>query len=294
MADNLTPSIPNLDQMAHALGPADPEVLAALNPAESQEAFRAIGSQIASERVLIDINRILGTAFVFWTQASPQQKKTIKGFSRELLAVAVDRALALEKMRRDFTSAGAADKSARVGTEASAGAAFERGLTLRDQADSAFRTAVGTDMSLRKRLTVAVGTAEDLEALASGLDRLAVFGNELLENSKTTKRAKVAGIDADYTSELAAEAASVRAAAKDASGRLTAKSTLQGTLDTLDGLCIDLLSHIVHAFDAARERDGTIPRLVPQSTRRLLSSRNKPKPKPEDTPAATVPAVPVG
>lgn len=290
MPDNVTPQpIPTLDQMAQAFGPADPQVLEAMNPPESQEAFREIGTQIASERVLIDMNRILGTAYVFWSKATPQQKKTLKGFSPALLAVAVDRALALEKMRRDFTSAGAADKSARVGSEASAGTAFEKGLTLRDQAEVAFRTVIGTDVSMRKRLTVAVGTAEDLEALAAGLDRLAAFGGELLANPKTAKRTEVAGVDADYVAELATEAASVRAAAKGASGRLTANSTSQGALDTLDGLCIDLLSHIVHAFAAARERDGTIPRLVPQSTRRLLSGRSKPKPKAEDTAAGTPP-----
>jgi len=287
--DTSTPAIPNLDQMAAALGPADSESLAALNPPESQETFRQIGAQISSERVLIDMNRILGTAFVFWSKATPQQKRTLRGFSSELLAVAVDRALALEKMRRDFNSAGVADKSARAGSEASAGAAFVKGLTLRDQADVTFRTVVGTDIAMRKRLTLAVGTAEDLEALASGLERLSAFGNDLLANEKTSKRSKIAGLDAEYTAELQAEATAVRAAAKEASGRLTARSTSQGALDTLDGLCIDLLSHIIHAFAAARERDGTIPRLVPQSTRRLLSSRNKPQPKPEEADAGTTP-----
>jgi len=292
MADSPTPQpIPTLDQIAQALGPPDPEVLAAMNPEESQEAFREIGTQIASERVLIDMNRILGTAFVFWSKAAPQQKKKLKGFSPGLLAVAVDRTLALEKMRREFTSAGTTDKSARLGSEASAATAFDQALTLRDQAEVAFKTAIGTNLALRKRLTVAVGNAGDLEALASGLDRLAAFGREIMDAPKTAKRAEVAGIDADYLVELASEAVAVRAAAKGASGRLTANPTSQGALDTLDGLCIDLLSHIVHAFSAARERDGTIPRLVPQSTRRLLSSRNKLKPKPEEEAAAGTPPV---
>jgi len=264
--------------MQEALGVPGPDVAAALNPLESQEAFRLIGAQIASDRVLIDTARIFAIAFVFWRKATPEQRKKIKGFSQELLAFAVDRAIALEAMKREFTQAGTADKGARLGSTASAGVAFQKGLTLRDQADVALQTAVGTDAGLRKRLKVALGIAEDGEQLASGLARLSAFGVELLANPKTKVRATLAGIDADYLTELTTEAAAVRAATKDASGRLTANTTSQGELDTLDGLNIDLLSHIVHAFAAARERDGTIPRLVPLSTRRLLSSRTKPKP----------------
>lgn len=278
MTDNTSPHVLTLDEIAQALGPVEPEALAAFNPPESQEAFREMGAQIASDRVLLDMNRILGTAFVFWKKATPQQQKILKGFSPELLGVAVDRALALEIMRREFSGAGTADKSARVGTEASAGAAFEKGLVLRDQANSTYKTVVGTDEALRKQLAVAVGTAGDLEALASGLDRLSAFGRKLVGNTKTKKRAELAGVDDDYLNELASEAATIRAAAKGASGRLTANATSQGTLDTLDGLCLDLLSHIIHAFAAARDRDGSIPRLVPQATRRLLASRNNPKP----------------
>jgi len=275
--------------MHQALGAPGPDVAAALNPPESQEAFRLIGVQIASDRVLVDATRIFAIAFVFWQKATPQQRKTLKGFSQELLAFAVDRGIALDEMKRQFTHAGTADKSARVGTTATAGAAFQRGLTLRDQAEVALRTAVGTDAGLRERLKVAVGTAQDGEQLASGLDRLSAFGGELLADSKTKHRATFAGIDADYVAELTAEAAVVRVATKDASGRLTANTTSQGALDTLDGLNIDLLSHIVHAFAAARERDGTIPRLVPLSTRRLLSSRTKAKPKPVDPGTGPVP-----
>lgn len=269
--------VPTLEEMAQTLGPADASALAALDPPESQEAFRLMGAQIATDRILVDMNRILGTAFVFWMKASPAQQKKLKGFSQKLLAVAVDRAQALGEMKRAFVSAGVADKSARAGFEASAGAAFNRGLTLREQAETAFRTAIGTDIARKKQLTIAVGTAEDLETLASGLQRLSEFGSDLLSNSNTRERAELAGIDSDYVSELAEEAAAARKAAEGASGRLTANLTSQGTLDTLDGLCLDLLSHVVHAFSAARDRDGTIPRLVPLATRRLLASRNKRK-----------------
>lgn len=274
--------VPTLEEMARTLGPADASALAVLDPPESQEAFRLMGAQIATDRILVDMNRILGTAFVFWMKATPTQQKKLKGFSKKLLAVAVDRAQALGEMRRTFVSASVADKSARVGFEASAGAAFDHGLALREQAETAFRTAIGTDLARRKQLTVAVGSAEDLEALASGLQRLSAFGVALLSDSSTKERADLAGIDTDYLSELEAEAAIVRKAAAGASGRLTANLTSQGTLDTLDGLCLDLLSHIIHAFSAARDRDGTIPRLVPLATRRLLASRNKRKATEDD------------
>ena len=273
--------LPTLEQIAKSLGAPDPDVPAVMNPPESQEAFRVMGAQIATERVLTDLRRILGQAFVFYRQATPAQKRLLRGFSEPMLAVAVDRAIALEALRRDFTSAGTADKSARVSSRAAAGVAFSAGLAVRDQAVTVFRTAVGTDVAARQRLTVAAGTAESDEALAAGLERLAGFGEGLLSDAKTAKRAAVAGVDAEYLGEIGAASVAVRSASADASGRLTAQLAGQGALDAPDGLCLDLLSHIVHAFAAARDRDGTIPRLVPQATRRLLSARRK-KAKPQD------------
>ena len=274
--------LPNLEQMAEALGPPSEEVLAALNPPESQESFRANGAKIATERVLTDMQRILGQAYVYWQQAGPAQRRVLRGFSKPLLAAAVDRALALRALRRGSTSANVADKAARASTAAAASAAFRDGLILRDQAQTVLRTTIGTDPAARERLTVAVGTAETDESLAAGLGQLADLGQTLIDDSRTSARAAIAGLDTEYVAELAAAAESVRAAATQSSGRLAAKLANQGALDALDGLCIELLSNIIHAFDAARDRDGTVPRLVPLATRRLLASRRSPKKTPSD------------
>jgi len=288
MPENETlPVLPTLDQLAVVLGPPDPAVLAALNPPESQDAFRSMGALIATERIGVDLRRIIAQAFVFYDQATSEQRRVLRGVSRPFFAVAVDRALALEKLRREFLEAAQRDKEARVGTEAAAGVRFGQALTLRDQAETVLRAAIGTDRAAAERLAVALGTAETDESLALGLERAAAFGDALLADPRTAPRATVVGLDADYLGELRAEAALLRAASRDATGRLTAKLAQQGALDTLDGLCLDLLSHLVHVFDAARQRDGAIPRLVPQATRRLLGKRRKPAPAPAEPSPAT-------
>lgn len=280
--DDTLPVLMTLDQIAAIVGAPDPAVLAALNPPESQDAFRAVGANMATERIGVDLRRILAQAFVFYDRATPEQRRVLRGVSLPFFAVAVDRALALEKLRREFIEAAQRDKEARVGTEAAVSVRFGQALTLRDQADTVLRAAIGTDRAAAERLAVALGTADSDESLALGLERAVAFGEALLADPRTAPRAAVVGVDAAYLDELRAEAAALRGTAREASGRLTARLAQQGALDTLDGLCLDLLSHLIHAFDAARERDSAIPRLVPQATRRLLGRRRKPAPTPAE------------
>jgi len=54
-----------------------------------------------------------------------------------------------------------------------------------------------------------------------------------------------------------------------------AKAAAQAALDREDGIAILLLGQIVRAFDAAHDIDSTIPRLLPNSARRLFSRRAK-------------------
>lgn len=241
-----------------------------------------MGALIATERIGVDLRRILAQAFVFYDRATPEQRRILRGVSRPFFAVAVDRALALEQLRREFIDAAQRDKEARVGTEAAVGVQFGHALTLRDQAETVLRAAIGTDRAAAERLAVALGTAESDESLAVGLERAVAFGEALLADPRTATRAAVVGVDAAYLDELRAEATALRGTAREASGRLTARVAQQGALDTLDGLCLDLLSHLIHAFDAARERDSAIPRLVPQATRRLLGRRRGSAPAPAE------------
>lgn len=272
------PETPTLEDLVSAVGPPDPELFAAMNPPESQEAFRVVGAEIGSDRVIKDMTRLLGIAVAFWLKATDAQIALCKGCSKQLLAIAVDRALALETMKNAFAKSGTADKSSRVVRATAAGTAYQTGASLRDRARTGLRTVTGTNETRKSELAVAVGTIKDHESLAQSLERLADLTERYLRDPTTRARTVVAGLVEGDAAILRSEASSVRTEGKAASGRLTSRPVGQGELDALDGLCLDLLSHIIHAFDTGHDEDGKIPRLVPQSARRVLASRSAPKP----------------
>ena len=49
----------------------------------------------------------------------------------------------------------------------------------------------------------------------------------------------------------------------------------QAELDWLDGVNLQVLDEVVHAFEAAHDLDPSIPRLAPIATRWLSSKRSK-------------------
>jgi hypothetical protein len=121
----------------------------------------------------------------------------------------------------------------------------------------------------------AVGTADDSEALATGLERLARVAEEFLahKKDKVAARVKLYRLTRAYVDGLREAAKTVRGAARAGALQATAKSA-QSQLDLLDGINIHLLAQVIQAFEAAHELDSSIPRLVPISTRRLLGKRS--------------------
>jgi hypothetical protein len=159
---------------------------------------------------------------------------------------------------------------------------------------TALRTVAGRDPALRGRLDTARGTAEDAEALARGLARLAKLGRELVghKDDAIAKRVKLARLEKRHLDGLDALADEVKTRAHAAAGRVTAQKTAQGDLDYLDGVNLVLLGDIVSAFEAAHDLDGTIPRLLPISTRRLLGKRTRAKAAATVEPAPPEPPAP--
>src|SRR5262245_9492798 len=271
------PPLHTLQSIASALGPADPELEAALLDGASDADLVAQGRSIASPHIITDEKRLYSLAFDFWQSATPSQKDRLRGFSDELLAVAVAHALKLAGMAAAHEDrAGAADAS-REARDAAARTAFSAGLTLRDQAAKVLRGVAGQDKSLAAQVDGAVGTAETGAALAKGLNDLAALGHKLLAHKKNAvaKRAKLMRLDAAYVASLEAAATHVSETAEHAGARSGGKAVTQGALDREDGVNILILGHILDMFEAAHDVDPTIPRLVPIATRRLFGKHRK-------------------
>src|SRR5438105_3876891 len=110
-----------LDALAATVGVSDHALLDAVLAGTTEVGLVELGSTIDTERIVTDTARIYGQAHDFWQQANAGQKKKLRGYSPELLALAVHQALALEHMRgnyldqKDAASGGRAQKDAAAG-----------------------------------------------------------------------------------------------------------------------------------------------------------------------------------
>jgi hypothetical protein len=234
----------------------------------------SIGTKILSARIVTDIARLYAQAFDFWKGATDSQKKTLRGFSLPLLALAVHQGLVLEQMFEASQVAGQSDDETRATSEKGALDAFQRSIVLRDQAYTALRGAAGRKDALVTSLDAVVGDAKTGASLARGLDSLArLLRGWLATGGPLAQRLALASLDEAFAVELEHAAEAVRGSEAKARRRSAVAKVTQAQLDRQDGINMVLLGQVIRAFEHAHDRDPTIPRLVPIATRRLFSHR---------------------
>jgi hypothetical protein len=259
-----------LPSLAEALGKPDAGLLEALLEGASDAELVKLGQDIATPRLLTDDRRLYSIAYSVWTNATAEQKDHLRGFSAELLSVAVHHAIELEAMLAEHEGRGAHAQISTATRDVSAQQAFQAGLTMRDQAEVVLRGVAGRDAATLKEIDTAMGTASPPENLAVGLSQLASIGKRFLGHKKglVATRARVMRLDEPYLKRMTDAAAAIRATRLDASGRSAGKTVTQGSLNKKDGEAYHLLEAIIDAFEKAHDIDPTIPRLVPISMRR--------------------------
>jgi hypothetical protein len=258
-----------LDDLASRL-PAPPRgALEAITGDVPAEEFVRIGATIATSRILTDEARLYSQAFDFYTHATESQKEALVGFTPELLALAVHQAVALRAMERKVGVTGQAQASAQAQRSGTFTEQMQAAIVGRDQLRTVLLSVAGRNRGLRGQVAKATGTADDAELLANGIEALVAVGRAfLLLDGPPRARAQIHGLKAIYLDSMAAMAASLRQAAD---ARVTLNRTTQGELDHADGINAHLLGEIIHVFQAAHDREGSIPRLVPIAARRLFS-----------------------
>jgi hypothetical protein len=269
-----------LESIAKALGPPEASLLEAVLEGASDADLVDLGRQIASERIVTDDKRLYSMAYDVWNHATHAQKDNLRGFSQELLSLAVHHALELEALDAQHEGRGASNDVSRASRDAAAQSAFAAGLVRRDQAAVVLRGVAGKDAALLAEVDGAVGTAGTGEALATGLEQLAALGKRFLSHKKGTlhARAKLMRLDEAYVTSLLDAAKAVRETTHQASARSGGKRVTQGALDKKDGEAMHLLETVIDAFEKAHDLDPTIPRLVPIATRRLLGKHTRKAP----------------
>ncbi|MDI1484095.1 hypothetical protein [Polyangium sp. y55x31] len=272
--------IHTLEILAAKVGAPPAGLLDALLAGTDNEQLTEKGRAIATSRLVVDGVRLYQEAYKFWQDAADTQKKRLKGFSLPLLAVAVHQLHALHAQSQKVANDATDEVKTRAKRAAEASRAAAHGVALRDQAASSMRDAAGLDPALRAEVDKVVGTADTPDTLARGLHNLAEVLDAWLKSpagSPIHARITLASLDAAYAAELRAAANAVQTTAAQAGERNAARAAAQAGLDREDGVAILLLGQIVRAFDAANDLDPTIPRLLPNSTRRLFSRRTKKK-----------------
>lgn len=269
------PSPHALDDLVARVGKNNPKLLSSILKGTTNEALVEAGATIATVRLVTDGGRLYGEAFAFWDSASDEQKKCLRGFSPALLGVAVHHLDALRKLESGATQQSHENATQRAAADESAREAATKAIAIRDQAYDAMRDTAG-DQARRKQVDKAVGTADTAAKLALGLDALAKLLTLWMASKDEDLKARLelAQLDKSFVGELERAASDVRGAAAAAAKRTSTKAS-QAALDREDGVQILLLGQIIRAFDAAHERDHTIPRLVPISTRRLFGRIRK-------------------
>jgi hypothetical protein len=264
-----------LEQIAANLPAADLKMVDAIVEHESRGALVRLGEKIRSARILTDVARIYALAHAVWAGAGESQKEALVGFSGELLAIAVDRALALRALACDAQPPAAKGVSPVAEPALGAGSAFDRGLARRDHARHVLRAVAGRNAALLTRIEKAAEPVADAPSLAGAIQRLARIGRQFLRSpqEKMKTRVKLARLDESCLARLDDLAREIRRASKTAPDEPQAPHAPQEDIDFLDGVNLVLLSLIVNAFDRAHEIDPSIPRLVPVATRRLIVRR---------------------
>ncbi|MDI3290490.1 hypothetical protein [Polyangium sp. 15x6] len=266
--------------LATKVGPPQVGLLDALLAGTDNEQLTEKGREIATARIVVDGVRLYQEAYHFWQGASEAQKRRLKGFSLPLLGVAVHQLLALHERAQKIADDTTDEVKSRARRASEASRAAAHGVALRDQAASALRDAAGLDTALRVEIEETVGTAQSTDTLARGLSALADVLRGWLKSpagSPLLARLALASLDEAYADELSAAANAVQTTAAQAGERKSARAAAQAGLDREDGVALLLFGQIVRAFDAANDLDPTVPRLLPNATRRLFSRRTKKK-----------------
>ncbi|WP_437894315.1 hypothetical protein [Sorangium sp. So ce124] len=285
-----------LELLAADVGEPPKSSLKAILAGTTDADLVSVGKTILSSRIVTDAARIYRKAWDFYQQATDEQKRRLRGFSKPLLALAVQQALALEKLDRQRATTNASAGIARAGQDKASEAAQSRAIELRDQAYDALRDASGRDEKLRAQVDAAFGTAATSETLAGGLQQTAKLLRRWLksDDEALTGRLELASLDESYAKELDDAARELRVAVADATNRPVDAKVTQGALDRADGINILIMGQIIRAFDGAHGIDPTIPRLVPISTRRLFNRNTKKKAEAAEPQQAGSDAKPTG
>ena len=236
----------DLEQLHLQLGEPSEEIEALMLGACTAEDFLALGVEFTSDDIVKSVPRFVGLASEQWAGLDASQRKLLRGFSPDVLALIVKQARALRELLAGSKRAGGA-----AARRDALRALTSEAVSLRDGVLDALGSLVPAKGPLRRDVDAGVGTAATPEELARGLDALATIVTAARKGVAAAHREKLdeLGIDASLPASLNGKAAELRAASGKVDGG-DAKAPLdQRQLDIQDGR---VLHPLVAAYKSHR------------------------------------------
>jgi hypothetical protein len=263
-------AVHQVESLYRQLGRAEPGLLEAA--LEGVDAKRALARALAepTAQLVEQAYAVCLEAHAAFQRYSSSQRAHLRGFSLQLLALATEQALLLERTHAEH------ERKQREQEEAKARLRelFERNVKLAAQARMVLEKVSGDDPAVQKGL--AEGSSPDTSyALSDSLKRLADLGDRLVRSnvSAVRGRARLYGLDENFLSGIAVAGAELIAMEQKA-GDQSALTTRKNQLDRAQAATYVLMRQIGEAFEAASGVDPQIsplvaaqPKVDPEATR---------------------------
>jgi hypothetical protein len=247
-----------IEALYRSLGRPEPGLLdAALEGVDARRALdRALAEPTA--QLVEHAYAVCLEAHAAFQRFSQGQRAQLRGFSLQLLALATEQALSLDRFHAEFER--------RVKEQAEAKAllkeVFERNLRLCAQTRMVLEKVSGDDPAIQREIELRQAPASSYD-LSEMLKRLAHLGNGVIRSQSATVRgrARLYGLDENFLGGIAvagSELIAVEAKASDQSGLTTRKNQM----DRAQTATYVLIRQIGEAFAAAAGIDPHITTLA--------------------------------
>ncbi len=250
-----------------------------------------MGTEVRTSRITTDSVRIYGISLDFLEQATPEDKKAVRGISLTVVKGAIKAMIHGEQLYEELTGSKSKKKDKQEELITAAIQLREAVLSDREVAIKAISGLTGGDPVWNTRIKNAEGSIATPKSLVKSVKDLATVATELLEDTSpdlVELRETLEVEKDDWLAELEQlqkNAVAFEEAATKATAAKRAPKVSQADVDYWDGVNLVLLSHIIDVHEAGHRKSPNVPRLVPITLRKWFGTSAR-KPKATETPSA--------
>lgn len=261
-----------LDDLHRTLGKPDPALITALLDGTSEQQLLDRAATAPATPDLIQVaTTTISQAFEHWQRLGAEKRKTLRGCSQHLFAVAVDQARTLQHLHQQYLHRIAEEEEAKVQQRA----ALDRAKHVCNQTKGIVMKVAGGRPSIQVTLDEKVADTSTPYGMICNLQFLADTSRSLLQlpAANIRGRATLYGMDKAFIESLETMAEELRVQEEKTNVR---PSKLPGnqTAARTRSIVFFLMNHIADVFEAAHKIDASTPELR----------------KPDAAPSGTTPA----